>query len=129
MQNRPAEGPQVKAKSEVYREWIALEIEERKRIRREENALDQRDILRLEDESTAELRDLAQSIWEDYRVKHTALRAGDDEYNRALEKAGNGEPLWTQLAEDAIELARVLAVLWERGEAWSPDGPLVVPAV
>jgi hypothetical protein len=113
-------------KSEPVRERIAREKEQADQIRREENRQDQVRILCLEDEATADLCELAQAIWEDYRDKHLVLRAGDDEQIRAREK-GPGDRLWAQQVEDAIELARVLAVLWQRGETWSPEMPVLVP--
>jgi hypothetical protein len=126
MENRPVDGPQVKAKSEVYREWLALDLEDCDRQRREENEQDRADILRLEALSTLELKEQAQAIWEDYRAKHQALRAGDDDQIKAMEK-DSPNYLWGQLADDAMELARVLAIIWERGETWSPSEPVLVP--
>jgi hypothetical protein len=113
-------------KSQPIHERIVREKEQADQIRREENRQDQADILRLEGRSTAELHELAEAAWEDYRDKHLVLRAGDDEQARALEQAGNGKYLWSQQLFDAVDLARVLAVLWQRGETWAPKEPVFV---
>jgi hypothetical protein len=96
--------------------------------RQQNNARDQKDILRLECWSTAALQDRAQVIWEDYRVKHLVLRGGADDQIRAIEH-NSPDHLWAQLATDGIELARVLAVLWQRGDSWAPKVPVVEPGV
>jgi hypothetical protein len=95
-------------------------------IHRDELAREGSHILQLEGLSTAELHELAQAAWEAYRDKHLALRGGDEDRIKALE--GPEAYLWALQWVDAASLARVLAVLWERGENWSPPEPVLVPA-
>jgi hypothetical protein len=97
-------------------------------FRRYLNGKEQADILRLENLPPAELRECATMVWEAYLEKHLALRAGDDMQIRALEQAGYEAALWSKQNLDAVDLARVLATLWLRGETWTPDGPILVPA-
>jgi hypothetical protein len=125
MGNVPADRPPVKG-TEAYVGWLACVREEGEQERQQNNARDQKDIFRLECWSTADLQDRAQAIWEDYRVKHLVLRGGDDALIRALE-SNSPDHLWAQLATDGIELARVFAVLWQRGESWAPKEPVVEP--
>jgi hypothetical protein len=108
----------------VKQEAEPMKTEEQ--IHREELAHEGAHILHLEGLSTAELHELAQAAWETYRDKHLALRGGDEAQIRALE--GPDGYLWALQWVDAASLARVLAVLWERGENWSPVEPVLVPA-
>jgi hypothetical protein len=129
MKNLPVGKPQVRSGSEEYREWLARAKAEAvgEKARRDENRYNQEEIRRLEALPAAELREYLVAVWEDYQAKHRALRGGDDGQIRTLELAGTRDPLGSQQAEDAIDLARVLAVLWERGETWAPGSPVVMP--
>jgi hypothetical protein len=119
----------MSSKSVPIRERVAREKEQAEQIRRQENRQDQAQILRLEGLSTAELHEQALAVWEVYRDKHLVLRAGDDEQIRTLEQAGDGKCLWSQQVFDAVDLARVMAVLWQRGETWAPEEPVFMPSV
>jgi hypothetical protein len=125
--NLPVDRPPVKG-TEAYVGWLACVRAEGEQERQKNNARDQKDILRLECWSTPELREQAAAIWVGYGVKHLVLRGGDDDLIRALEN-NSPDHLWAQLATDGIELARVLAVLWQRGESWAPKEPVVEPGV
>jgi hypothetical protein len=114
-------------KSESHREWVARVRAQSERERRAENDQAQAHILRLEGLTTAELQQQAAAAWEDYREKHLALGGGDDVQIRALEKVGASCPLASKQVDDAIDLARILAVIWQRGETWSPEEPVFLP--